>query len=151
MTEATYHTRTHRRQNNYTAPLPFCPLHPDRLISLACYDLGRKEGKHCTALVFKNNCIYLFMLEKTLTSLLDSKETKPVTPKENQPWIFIGRTDAKAEAPILWPPDVKSRLIGKDLDAGKYWGQKKEVTDRGREGWVASSTQWTWVWANFRR
>ena len=57
------------------------------------------------------------MLEKTLESLLDSKEIKPINPKGNQPWIFIGRTDAKT--PILWPPDAKSRLIGKDLDAGK--------------------------------
>ena len=59
------------------------------------------------------------MLQKTLESPLDSKENKPVNPKGNQPCIFIGRTDAKAEAPILWPPDVTSRLIGKDPDAGK--------------------------------
>ena len=57
--------------------------------------------------------------EKTLESILDSKEITPVNPKGNQPWIFIGRTDAKAEAPILWPPDAKNRLIGKDPDAGK--------------------------------
>ena len=60
------------------------------------------------------------VLGKTLESPLDSKEIKPVNPKGNQPRIFIGRTDAKAEAPILWQPDVKSQLIGKDLDAGKY-------------------------------
>ena len=59
------------------------------------------------------------MLEKTLESTLDSKEIKPVNPKGNQLWIFIGRTDAEAEAPILWLPDVKSRLIGKDLDSEK--------------------------------
>ena len=59
------------------------------------------------------------VLEKTLESPLDCKENKPVNPKGNQPCIFIGRTDAKAEAPILWPPDVKTRLIGKDPDAGK--------------------------------
>ena len=59
------------------------------------------------------------MLEKTLESPLDSKEIKPVNPKGNEPSIFIGRTDAKAEAPILWPRDVKSRLIGKDSGAGK--------------------------------
>ena len=62
--------------------------------------------------------------EKTLESLLDSKEIKPVNPKGNQPWIFSGRTDA--EAPIIWLPDVKSRLIGKDPDAGKDWGQKEK-------------------------
>ena len=66
------------------------------------------------------------VLEKTLESPLDSKEIKPVNPKGNQPWIFIGRTDAEAEAPILWPPDVKTRLIGKDPDAGKDWRQKEK-------------------------
>ena len=59
------------------------------------------------------------MLEKTLESPLDSKEIKPVHPKGNQSWIFIGRTDAETEAPILWPPDEKSQLTGKDPDAGK--------------------------------
>ena len=59
------------------------------------------------------------VLEKTLESLLDCKKIQPVNPKGNQPWIFIGRTDAEAEAPILWPPDAKSQLIGKDPDAGK--------------------------------
>ena len=66
----------------------------------------------------KNWCFWTVMEEKTFESPLDSKESKPVNPKGNQSWIFIGRTDAKAEAPILWPPDMKSRLIGKDLDAG---------------------------------
>ena len=59
------------------------------------------------------------MLEKTLESHLDCKEIKPVNPKGNQPWIFIWKTDAEAEAPILWPPDMKRQLIGKDPDAGK--------------------------------
>ena len=66
------------------------------------------------------------MLEKTLASPLDSKEIKPVHPKGNQPWIFIGRTDAEAEAPILWPPDAKGWLIGKDPDAEKDWGQEEK-------------------------
>ena len=70
------------------------------------------------------------MLEKTLESPLESKAMKPVNPKENQPWIFTGRTDAEAEAPILWLPDEKSRLIGKDPDAGKdWWQEKKWVTE----------------------
>jgi len=69
------------------------------------------------------------MLEQTLQSPLDSKEIKPVNPKENQPWILIGRTDAEAEAPTLWPPDVKSQLTGKDPDAGKDWRQEKEATE----------------------
>ena len=59
------------------------------------------------------------MLEKTLESPLDSKEIKPVNPKGNQSWLFIGRIDAEAEAPVLWPPDAKNQLIGKDPDSGK--------------------------------
>ena len=68
------------------------------------------------------------VLEKTLESPLDSKEIKPVIPKENQPWIFIGRTDGEADAPVLWPTDVKSQLIGKDPDAGKDWRQEEKGT-----------------------
>ena len=66
------------------------------------------------------------MLKKILESPLDSKEIKPLNPKGNQPWIFTGRTDAEAEAPVLWPPDVRSRLAGVDPDAGKDWGQKEK-------------------------
>ena len=92
------------------------------------------------------------MLEKTLESPLDSKEIKPVNPKGKQLWIFIGRTDAEAEAPILWAPDVKSRLIRKNPDAGKDWIQEREYRGyRGWDGWMASLTQCTWVWANSRR
>ena len=65
---------------------------------------------------------------KTLESPLDSKEIKPVNPKGNQPWTFIGRTDAEVETPVLWPPDAKSLLIGKDPDAGKDWGQEEKGT-----------------------
>ena len=92
------------------------------------------------------------LLEKTLESPLDCKEIKTVHPKGNQSWIFIGRTDAEAEAPILWPPDSKSWLIRKDPEAGKDWGQEeKGVTGDEIVGWMASSTQWMWVWANSRR
>ena len=74
------------------------------------------------------------MLEKILESPLDSKEIKLVNPKQNQPWVFLGGTDA--EAPILWPLDAKSQLTGKDPDAGKDWGQEeKGVTDDGMVGW----------------
>ena len=65
------------------------------------------------------------VLEKTLESPLDCKEIKSVNPKGNQPWIFIGMTDAEAEAPIFWPPDVKSQLTGKNPDAGKDWGEEE--------------------------
>ena len=84
----------------------------------------------------KNWCFWTMMLDKTLESHLDSKEIKPVNPKGNQSWIFIGRTDAEAEAPILWPPDVKNWLIGKDPDAGKEWRQEeKGMTEDGIVGW----------------
>ena len=94
----------------------------------------RCEGWTVKKAVLKNWCFRTVMLEKTLESPLDSKEIKPVNPKGDQPWIFIGRTDA--EAPILWPPDAKSRLIGKDLDVGKDWGQKKKgITKDEMAGW----------------
>ena len=76
------------------------------------------------------------MLEKTLESSLNCKEIKPVNPKGNQSWIFIGMTDAKDEAPILWPPDAKNWLTGKDPDAGKDWRQEeKGMTEDGKVGW----------------
>ena len=77
----------------------------------------------------KNWCFWTVILEKTPKSPLDYKEIKPVNPKGNQPWIFIERTVAEAEALILWPPDVKNWLIGKDLDAGKDWRQEKGETE----------------------
>ena len=93
------------------------------------WELYHKEGW-----VLKNWSFQTVVLEKPLEILLDSKEIKPVNPKGNQPWIFTGRTDA--EAPILWPWDVKSRLIGKDPDARLDWGkEEKEVTEDERVGW----------------
>ena len=84
----------------------------------------------------KNWCFQIVVLEKTPEGPLDSKEIKPVKPKGNQSWIFIGRTDAKAEAPILWPPDRKSWLIGKVPDAGKDWRQEeKQMTEDEMVGW----------------
>ena len=96
------------------------------------WELYHKEGW-----VMNNWCFWTVVLEKTLQSPLDSKEMKPVNPKGNPRWIFTGKTDAEAEAPILWPPDAKNRLTGKDPDAGKDCG-----------GWTAPPTQWTWAWAN---
>ena len=90
------------------------------------------------------------VLEETLESPLDCKEIQPVHPKGNQSWIFIGRTDAEAEPPILWPPDVKNWLIGKDPDAGKLKAEGEGV-GRGWDGWMVSPTQWTWVWASSRK
>ena len=97
----------------------------------------------------KNWCFWTVVLEKTLESPLDCKESQPVHPKGDQSWVFIRRTDSKAEAPILWPPDAKHWLTEKDPDAGtlKPGG---EGDDRGWDGWMASLTQWTWVWASSR-
>ena len=85
------------------------------------WELDHKEGW-----ALKNWCFQIVELEKTLENPRASKEIKPVNPKGNQPWIFIGRTDFEAEAPILWLPDAKSRLIGKDPDAGKDWRQEEK-------------------------
>ena len=84
----------------------------------------------------KNWCFWTVVLEKTLKSPLDCMEIKPVNPKGNQSWIFIGRTDAEAKAPVLWPPHVKNWLIGKDPDAGKDWRQEeKGMTEDEMIGW----------------
>ena len=84
----------------------------------------------------KNWCFWAVVLEKTLKSPLDCKAIQPVNSKGNQSWIFIGKTDAETESPILWPPDAKNWLIGKDPDAGKDWGQEeKGTTEDERVGW----------------
>ena len=99
--------------------------------------------------VLKNWCFWTVVLDKTLESPLDCKEFQPVHPKGNSFWIFIGRTDAEAETLVLWPPDAKSWRIWKDPDAGKDWRwEEKEGDDRGWDGWMASPTQWAWVWVN---
>ena len=108
------------------------------------------ELDHKESWALKNRCFWIVVLEKTPECPLDCKEMKPVHSKGNQPWIFIGRTDAEAEALILWPPYVKSWLIGKDPDAGKDWRQEEKATT-GWDGWMASPTQWPWVWANSGR
>ena len=95
------------------------------------WDLDYKESW-----VLKNWCFWTVVLEKTLESPLDSKEIKPINSKRNQPWLFIGRTDAEAEAPILWPPDAKNWLIGKDPDAGKDWRWEEQgMTVDEMVGW----------------
>ena len=105
------------------------------------WELDHKEGS-----APKNWCFQITVLEKTLESPLDGK-IKPINSKGNQPWIFTGRTDDEAEAPILWPPDGKSQLIGEDPDAGKDWKAKGEEAGGGWDGSIASLTQWTWIWA----
>ena len=119
----------------------------------------------------KNWCFWTMVLEKTLEIPLYCKEIKPVSPKENQPWIVIWRTDAEAKAPVVWPPDGKSQLIVEDLDTGKDWRQEKGMTEdeivgmhhwlngygfkqtlgdgKDREAWSAAvlvvAKNWTWL------
>ena len=103
--------------------------------------------KQWPKLRLKNWCFQIVEL-KIPESPLDSKEIKPVSLTGNQPWIFIGRTDDEAEAPILWPPDAKSRLIVKDHGAEKDWSQEeKGTTENEMVGWH----HWAWVWANSGR
>ena len=94
------------------------------------WDLDQKKSW-----ALKNWCFWTVMLEKTLESPLDCKEIQPVHPEGNQSWVFIGRTDAEAESPILWPPDANNWLIWKDPDAGKDWRQEeKGMTEDGMVG-----------------
>ena len=107
-------------------------------------ELDHKEG--CMT---KNWCFWTVMLEKTLESLLDRKKIKPVNPKGNQSWILIGRTDAEAETPILWPPDAKGDLfIGKRPWCLERLRAGGERGGRGWDGWMVSLIQWSWTWAN---
>ena len=107
-------------------------------------ELDHKEGW-----ALKNWCFWTVVLEKTLESPLDCKEIKSVNPKGNKDWIFIWRTDA--EAPVLWPPDAKSWLMGKDPNAGQDWRwEEKGMAEDEMVGWL-SLTQWTWIWANSRK
>ena len=130
-----------KKQRHYFANKGLCSQSYGFTSSHACmWELVHKEGW-----VLKSWIFWIVVLEKTLKSPLNCKEIKPVNPKGNQSWIFIGRTDA--EAPILWPPDAKSWLIRKDADAGKDWRrEEKEITGWGER--MASLTQWTWVWVS---
>ena len=98
----------------------------------------------------KNWCFWIVMLEKTLESPLDSKEIKPVNPKENQLWIFIGRTDAEAKTPVLWPPVQRLTHWKKTLMLGKIESRRKRG-NQGWDGWMAPLTQCAWVWASSGR
>ena len=94
----------------------------------SCSHVWMWELDYKESWALKNWCFWIVVLEKTLESPLDCKEIQPVHPKGDQSWVFIGRTDVEAETPILWPPDAKSWLIGKDPDAGKDWGQEEKGT-----------------------
>ena len=116
------------------------------------WELDHKEGW-----ALKNWCFWTVVLEKTLESPLDCKEIQSVNPKGNQFWIFFGRIDAEAEAPILWPPDEKNQLVRRDPDAGKDWRrEEKGRSEDEKVGWHhwliicswvwASSGSWWWTW-----
>ena len=116
-----------------------------------CESWNVKKAEHR-----KNWCFWTVVLEKTLESSLDCKEIQPVHPKAHQSWVFIGRTDVGAESPILWPPDFWNCYWCKELTHLKRpwcWERLKargEGDDREWDGWMASLTQWTWVWVNSR-
>ena len=107
------------------------------------WELDDKEGW-----ALKNWCFQIVVLKKKLENPLDCMEIKPVNSKENLPWILIGKTDA--EAPILWPLEAKSQLVGK-----RHWCWERlragEGGNGGWDGWIVSLTQWTWVWSSSRR
>ena len=110
----------------------------------SCSHVWMWELDHKESWAPKNRCFQTVVLKKTFGSLLDCKEVKPVHPKGNQSWIFIGRTDDEAEAPVLWPPNRKNWLwkipwCWERLKAGGEGG------NRGWDGWMASPTQWTWI------
>ena len=109
------------------------------------WELDHKESR-----APKNWCFWTVVLEKTLQNPLDSKEIKPVNPKGNQPWIFTGRTDAEAEAPVFWSSDV-NRWLWKSPCSWERLRAEGEESIRGWDGWMASLMQWTWTWANTRR
>ena len=107
------------------------------VVMYRCESTVHKEGR-----ASNNWYFWTVVLEKTLMSPLNSKEIKPINPKGNQSWIFIGRADAETEAPKLWPPDVKRQLTGKGPDAGKDWEQEeKRVTEDEMVGWQFSTTK----------
>ena len=115
------------------------------------YDFSRShvwmwELNYKESWVLKNWCFWIVVLEKTLESPLHSKEIQPLHPKQKQFWMFIGRTDAEAETPILWPPDAKNWSWKRPW----CWDRLKvgEEDSRGWDGWMALSIQWTWLWVN---
>ena len=115
------------------------------LVALKCvwmWELDWEEGW-----APKNWCFWTVVLEKTLESPLDCKEIQPVHSKGDQSWVFFGRNDAKAETPVLWPPNVKL-THWKRLWFWEGLGAGGEGDDRGWDGWMASLTRWTWVWVN---
>ena len=130
-----YYINLHTLMHKYGTSLGF----PSSCVQM--WELDHKESW-----AMKNRCLWTVVLEKTLDSPSDCKEIQPVNPKGNQSWMFIGRTDV--EAPILWAPDGKNWLLGKDLDAGKDWRQEdKGIIEDKLVGWH-HQLDGQWVWAS---
>ena len=127
-------------KNLYSQSYDFASSH------VQMWEMDHKEGWEP-----KDWCFQILMLEKNLESPLDSKKIKPVNPKGNQSWIFIGKTDTEAEAPILWPPDTKNWFTWKRPWCWERLRAGREGGNRGWDGCMASMTQWTWVWVNSGR
>ena len=117
------------KSRDISLPTKVCPV---KAMFFPAVMYGCESWTHKEGWMLKNWCFWTVVLEKTLESPLDCKEVQPVLPKGNQSWVFIGRTDAKAETPILWPPHAKSWLIGKDPDAGRDWEQEEKGWQRMR-------------------
>ena len=131
-----------KKQRQYFSTKSFANKFPyGQSYGFSNHHVWMRELDHKEGWAPKNWCFWTVVLEKTLNSQLYSKEIKPLNPKGNQFWIFIGRTDAKPEASILWPPDVKNWLIVKYPDSGKDWRWEKGMTENEK-------IAWTWVWAS---
>ena len=133
------------KSRDITLPTKVC-LVKAMVFTVVMYVLWELDSKE--SWVPNNWCFWTVVWEKTLESPLDCKEIQPVHPKRDQSWVFIGRTNAEAETPILWPPHAKSWLIGKDSDAGRDWGQEeKGMTEDEMAGWHrwldGLESQWT--------
>ena len=125
--------------NHYAWKQPQCPS-----VGILCYIQTWNAIKELK----ETHCWSCNSIDRSQRHYALCKEVQPVHPKGDQSWVFIGRTDAKAETPVLWPPDTKSWLIGKDPDAGRDWGQEEKRTTEDEMAGCPSPTRWTWVWVN---
>ena len=133
-----------KQRHHFANKVPYCQGYGLSSSHVQMWELDHKEGR-----VPKNWCLQTVVLEKTLEIPLDRKEIKPDTLKGNQPWIFIGSTDVKAETPIIWLPDGNTQLIAKDLYAGKDWRQKeKRAKEDAMIGWYhwLNGHEFEWLW-----
>ena len=143
------HNLESRLQREISQPQICKWCHPNGFSSghVWIWELDYKEGSEP-----KNWCFQIMVLKQTLESPLDSKEINPVNSKGNQPWIFIGRTETEAEAPTLWPSDMKSQLSERDLDAGKDWRPvEKGTTENEMFGWHHQLNRHESIWADSGR